>query len=320
MVTLQIVVTEKCNLNCSYCYMDNVNTFLTRETFMEFYESLLSNEEYAIDFFGGEPLLNFDMVKFIIETVSDDPRFISFYMPSNGLLLTQVIVDFLKENNVNFSWSCDGINDEGVDAYINKVDLIGQLCNTVSVVVSKHHMSMLENHKFFRQYFGMTPNFHVVREDWPETSMKVFKIMYGRYIDWLITEFKENRIDIPVNIINDIKSLYSATKYNDERLKCIESDRICLMPDGRTGFCARMCTEGDLTNPDGTGLYDKCEDCEIKLVCEQGCYHMVKQHGIDHNLCEIYKTMFNEAIGLNHRLKSDGYWVNKYIKGMFDNG
>lgn len=317
MVTLQIVVTESCNLGCSYCYMKNRNTFLTRETFIDFYGSLPSNEEYAIDFFGGEPLLNFDMVKFIIETVSDDPRFKSFSMPSNGLLLTQEIVGFLKQNNVNFSWSCDGINEEDVQQYINKGDLISQLCNNVSVMISKHHMSMLENHRFFLQHFGITPDFRVVREGWTETSMKVFKIMYRRYVDWLVTEFIENRIRIPDNIITDIKSLYAVTVSGDERLKCIDNRRVCLMPDGSTGFCARMCTENDLTNPDGTGLYDKCESCEIRLVCEQGCYHIVKQEGIDDNLCEVYKTMIEEAIRLNHKLRDDMVWKKRYIGRMF---
>lgn len=318
MVTLQIVVTENCNLGCSYCYMKNRNTFLTRETFMSFYESLPFDQEYIIDFFGGEPLLNFDMVKFIIETVSTDQRFKSFFIPSNGLLLTQDIVNFLKENNVKFSWSCDGIVEENIDGYINKVGLIDQLCDTVTVMVSEHNISMIDNHKFFSENFGIVPNYKVVREGWTDTSSKMFKNMYNEYVNWLVVEFKEKRIDLPKNIIIDINSLFAATKSDDEMLKCIDTQRVCLMPNGETGFCARMCTDNDLSNPDGSGLYDKCESCEIGLVCEQGCYHIVKGVGVDDYLCVVYKTMIEEAIKLNHKLRDDMVWNTRYIRRIFD--
>ena len=124
MVTLQIVVTENCNLGCSYCYMKNRNTILSRETFMDFYRSLPSDNTYQIDFFGGEPLLNWDMVEFITETISDDPRFLPSTMPSNGLLLTQDKVNYIKRNNIIYSWSCDGLWEENIDAAIRMNDKV----------------------------------------------------------------------------------------------------------------------------------------------------------------------------------------------------
>lgn len=313
MVILQIVVTEKCNLSCPYCYMNNRNTFLTREAFTEFYESLPSDQDYKIDFFGGEPLLNWDIVKFITETVHSDSRCKSIYLPSNGVLLTQDMVDFIKHYKVDFSWSCEG---EDLSKYHDNIDIIRQLTNVVNVVVTGNVIDFISNYERFTD-IGFTPCYKVIREGWTDESSDKFKSEYVRFIDYLIHSFKTRRkLFVPVNIFGNVKSMFSYTKCGDKVLRCIDRERVCLMPDGSRGFCAMMCVAGDLSFPDCV-VYEKCVGCEIEPICRQGCYYTIKLEGISDHLCDVYKTLHRESMRFNHELRDDVIWKNRYIRRMF---
>lgn len=320
MVTLQIVVTEKCNLSCSYCYMSNRNTFLTRETFMDFYGSLPSDQEYSIDFFGGEPLLNWDMVVFITETVKDDPRFKKYFLPSNGLLLTQDMVDYIKLNDIKFSWSCDGVSIKDLRGYLNKADLISQVCDTVSVVASPDNLDFIGNYWFFLESFGVTPEFKLMKAGWTEESVTQYKANYSEYIDFLVEDFKDSRKKVPADIIQNMKVLFEGIKKGTPKPRCIDSERICLMTDGSTGFCGYTCTTGDPSMPVDHGfLYSDCVQCEYNNFCSKGCYKITKDDGgLDYNICELTKYTLNETIRFNHLLKNDVVWTRRYASKIFE--
>lgn len=319
MVTLQIVVTEKCNLSCSYCYMNNRNTFLTREAFTDFYESLPSNQEYKLDFFGGEPLMNWDIIKFIVESTRSDTRFKELSIYSNGLLLTQEMVEFIKQNNIKFLWSCDGLVEENTNEYLNKSDLIGQLCDSVSVTITPDNLELISNYKFFIDNFGLTPDIRFVKSGWRPNSVEQFKVKYSEYIDFILDEFKNKRILVPENIIRDIKVLYEGIKKGIPKQRCVDSSNKCLMPDGSVGFCAMKCTNGDYTIPDDYDeLYADCIGCDITNFCGKGCFEMVEQNGyVDKSMCELTRFTLYEAIRFNHELKRDGHWIGRYIRNIF---
>jgi len=318
MIKLQIVVTEKCNLNCSYCYMNNNNTYLTRETFMEFYESLPSNQDFSIDFFGGEPLLNFDIIKFITETVKNDTRFKELSLFSNGLLITQEMVDYISDNNIQFHWSCDGLISDDLSLYMNKIGLIRQLCDKVSVTTSPNNLDIIGKHQLFYKDFGVTADIKFAKSGWTDESVNELKIQYESYMRFILDEFKSNRIKIPPNIIRDVSVLYEGIKKGTPKQKCVDSKYICLMPNGQQGFCAMKCTNGDFTIPeDYDHLYEECIDCEYTNFCGKGCHRLVKMNGIDTKLCEIQKFIFEQTIKFNHELNDDFVWIHCYIHKIF---
>ena len=115
--TLHIfVVSKSCNFNCIYCQAGELDSkeefYMSKEIAKKAVDiALESPSRYlTFEFQGGEPLTNFDTIKYIIEYSKSNckDKNIEYNLVSNLTLLTDEIIDFLKENNVSICTSIDG--------------------------------------------------------------------------------------------------------------------------------------------------------------------------------------------------------------------
>lgn len=111
-----IHVTKACNMNCLYCYeKDKASTYTWQEVERLCANIVKSNKDgkpYSVEFLGGEPMLAFDYIKKAVAYFdkNDAEHAKYFVITSNGTLVDQNLIDFLKEHsNVMFSVSLDGI-------------------------------------------------------------------------------------------------------------------------------------------------------------------------------------------------------------------
>lgn len=108
------VLTLECNLKCLYCQAASIKRgcFMTKETAKKAIEILLASpeKEITIEFQGGEPLLNFEVLRYIVEVVenSNSEKNIRFALVNNGQAMTEEILSFLIEHNVSICFSIDG--------------------------------------------------------------------------------------------------------------------------------------------------------------------------------------------------------------------
>lgn len=120
-------ITDACNLRCCYCaygemydnYDKRNNTYMKSSKAIFFLEylsnlwkssySLSRNSDIYISFYGGEPLLNFDLIEDVVEYFksNDTGRKPVFSMTTNGLLLNKHI-DYLVNHNFKILVSLDG--------------------------------------------------------------------------------------------------------------------------------------------------------------------------------------------------------------------
>lgn len=120
-LTLQI--TQNCNLRCSYCAyskFDNLgqrnhsNKEMTIETAKKAVDFLLEHsydsERIVIGFYGGEPLLRFDFIKEIVSYAKENfvGKELSFSLTTNATLLTEEIMEYSINNNIDILMSLDG--------------------------------------------------------------------------------------------------------------------------------------------------------------------------------------------------------------------
>ena len=114
-----LVVTLRCNETCVYCHasradMDQVQTDMSKETAEKAIDLILRSTapRITIEFQGGEPLVNFPVVKHAIEYANERNRAygkeLEFTMVSNLALMTDDKLAFLIENKVQLCTSIDG--------------------------------------------------------------------------------------------------------------------------------------------------------------------------------------------------------------------
>ena len=115
-------VSHACNMSCAYCfagrgeYGDSNTRLMSLDTGKRAVDFLVKNsgdrKTLDIDFFGGEPLLNWDVVKDIVKYAREierscDKRF-RFTLTSNGLLIDDDVINFTNNQMHNVVLSLDG--------------------------------------------------------------------------------------------------------------------------------------------------------------------------------------------------------------------
>lgn len=129
-------VAHTCNLNCSYCFASQgkyqgERAIMSLETGKRALDFLIENSgtrhNLEVDFFGGEPLMNFDMVKDLVkyarERGKETGKNFRFTLTTNGVLIDDDVIDFANREMSNVVLSLDG-RKEVHDRF--RVDLSGQ--------------------------------------------------------------------------------------------------------------------------------------------------------------------------------------------------
>lgn len=123
--TLFLEVTESCNLRCGYCvygghyqYKRNHGQLsMTRDIACRALDYLKEHssksKRTSVSFYGGEPLLDFELVKFCAGYAKDiiPGNKLSFAITTNGTILTPEMAEFFYENDFRVLVSIDGPQD-----------------------------------------------------------------------------------------------------------------------------------------------------------------------------------------------------------------
>ncbi|MBQ8786532.1 MAG: thioether cross-link-forming SCIFF peptide maturase [Oscillospiraceae bacterium] len=145
-----LLVEQDCNLRCEYCFASTGDYGLGKRMHMDFetgkkaMDFLLENsgdrENLELDFFGGEPLMNWNVVKQLVEygrsKEAEYGKRFRFTITTNGMLLDEEKMDFINKEMSNVVMSVDGrkcVNDrvrkrvDGTGCYDKIMDKYKQL-------------------------------------------------------------------------------------------------------------------------------------------------------------------------------------------------
>lgn len=348
MFQFEVVITEKCNLSCEYCYMANKDQKMSKEVFDAHYSALprimdvYGEKRFTTTLFGGEPLLNFELIEYILPIVTSDPKCQGITMPTNGLLIQPYMMDTFKKYNVNISLSFDGLWQDGFNRdrggelikYMNILKLLN--VNTCKVIIppqSHREISLKRNYKWFVEKLGvMNPDFTLVRDDvWEPLDVAVFKYEIKILATQVIKYIKQGIETLP-----GIFSLYMldtliGEKYGKRPFGYFAGIHgLGFMPDGKVYPCARFGSADDheifdslaedimvewnvsnydlFTNKKITDprTFEKCKSCELYRYCNAGCtYSQLKYGGIIPEICELYKASYEQAFRIVDELKDN---------------
>jgi len=114
-------VAHTCNLNCAYCFASQgkyqgERAIMSLEVGKRALDFLIENSKgrrnLEVDFFGGEPMMNFDMVKELVayarEREKEAKKNFRFTFTTNGVLIDDEMIDFVNREMSNVVLSLDG--------------------------------------------------------------------------------------------------------------------------------------------------------------------------------------------------------------------
>lgn len=173
-----LMVTQDCNLKCKYCYGGESGKYkssgqkMSIDVAKKAVDFLLkyagNTRHYHFGFFGGEPLMNFILIKELIDYCEYiekrfDKKF-TYSITTNGTLLTEEKIKFLRSKNVGIMISLDGpeeihnenrIYRDGKGSYrdtMNGLEILKKHQKTIIVratMLKENYQKMEEFIKFF---------------------------------------------------------------------------------------------------------------------------------------------------------------------------
>lgn len=131
-VTFMVNVSQRCNLTCPYCYVNEGLFDYPQKPIKRMPEKIFDGlvfkllqqftgfEIVTFHYYGGEPLLNFEAIKTItqqaVKAAEKQEINVGFYITTNGTLINDQIADFFERYRFNVYFSIDG-DSESHDMY-----------------------------------------------------------------------------------------------------------------------------------------------------------------------------------------------------------
>lgn len=297
-----LLVTYRCNLHCSYCYEPKTLTLRMSE---EQAKRILSKEipafadscdELEIHFMGGEPLLEFPMLKNLAEWLWSEPFPMPNYKlfaPTNGTLLTEEMKAWFRSHHERFylGLSFDGdmhMQDVNRSASFGMVNLDFFASTwpdqSVKMTISPETVGHLADGVIFLHDRG----FKYISADlalgtsveWGREALLSYKSELNR-----LSEFYLNNPDlIPCTLLR--MDILNAGRHSDKPVKSCScgEDMVCIDLTGQHYAChlfspisipvekAQKSKSIEFSNHD-LFASDRCRHCFLESVCER-CYGM----------------------------------------------
>lgn len=356
---VEFCVTDFCNLGCKYCYVKRRKKFMDIAKINEYIKTihrqvLLSKAHgYAINYFGGEPLLAFEFIKEAYQIFKRDPLCISQMMASNGTLLNDEIYHWMKNHSMGFSWSFDGessaqtrpllknlAQNKGYSTVLemcieNKDRLLEMSGKSVHYVISPHNVKNLVNDYEYLKKFGVTNIGFAICKDNVWTADDVLEFQKQIHNARILNEndFKSGlnvQIALLIQSIIDIRLALSMGKCGET--PCFAGTSGCsISPGGEVYPCQRFATvhkmnmrnysPEDVRNVLKENCYSECADCDIRLFCKGAtCLFEQIKNGFKQvkNACELNRIVLFEALEMLHNLRDCETFTNE-LKKIFEN-
>lgn len=344
---IALLLIQGCNLRCTYCYGEDgqyhdsgimdVSTALRSVAFFVKESSLQS---INICFFGGEPLLNFPVIKEVAEYCkqleSDTGKTISFSMTTNGTLITEEIEKFILGNKVAVQISLDGDKETQdknrfdaqhngtYETVVNKTkNLRERGALGVRATLTPFNMNVVEIYKHLE---SLNFNKIIISPAFNLLSDEDYTVLAEKYIEWyrhLETELKNGNF----KYVRKAKLFRQEIQKIDRALVRISScgagkNMVAVDIHGNVFPCQRfvaMKEYGIGSINDGLsaqktfladvvgGESNKCKECWIRNLCVSGCpFCNASDNGDVHiqneKCCEYEKAVHEELIKIYLRL------------------
>jgi len=313
-------LSHDCNMRCRYCFASTGNfggqrvlmNYETGKAALDFLiERSGSRKHLEVDFFGGEPLMNFDVMKELVaygrELEKGSGKYIRFTLTTNGLALTEEKIKYINDNMDNIVLSIDGrpsVNDNMRKTVTNKgthdilVPKFKELINNrhrgdyyVRGTFTKENLDFAEDVMYLVDLgFDQVSVEPVVAKDQPyglgeEDLPRIFE-QYDKLVEEYIERERNGK---PFNFFHFMIDLEQGTCVAKRVLGCgAGSEYIAVTPEGDIYPCHQFVGNKDFVmgnvvrnelDTEKQALFsncnvftkDECRQCWARFYCSGGC-------------------------------------------------
>lgn len=326
-----LMVTRSCNLNCRYCFEPYKCNDKSKEMGFEMARSLILKEEQivkdnpeytelAIDFMGGEPLMNFPLIKRVVEWLERNPLQVPFICiaTTNGTLVKRHESWLRKHSHIlKLGGSYDGtptmqrINRGTGDRFEDNIDLLHSIYPDLGfhMVISRESLPNLAEGVLSIQRKGYKVKAALAQGvSWNASDVKIF----GRELKKLARAYLGVDKSLPpINLLT--RMLMNVSKdpstYRQEKWCGSGTNMITYDYDGKSYGChmftpvvlgERSIEAANLNYTCRDSVEDdRCKECIVKSVCPTCAGFNFRYRGSlakrDLSWCDMVKTQMRIA-------------------------
>lgn len=189
---LILILTHKCNRGCRYCPVEKQNKSMNRITALRAVNLFITSpgNKKTIKFFGGEPLLEFFLIKQIVlharRKARDLQKNINFILPTNGTLLNTKTFDFIQKENIYLILNSTYLNENIKFLSQQSMDLSRIMVNffILPAFVSHAYANFVKFTKFGFRRFNFLPADYT---KWGEVNLHALECEFKKITSFLLT-------------------------------------------------------------------------------------------------------------------------------------
>lgn len=219
---IELVHTEGCNLACTYCFEKDMlgharmPDSIAKRAIDLLFDYSEDEKELQITHFGGEPTLNFPGIRSATEYAERKAallgKTVEFDMTTNGVILTEEMVDYCADHRIRVLLSIDGcetandkyrVDKKGVGTFARVIKGLNILKKRQPWIGTKMTVMPENAGSLFEDVLGLyalgVNHFivgHATGVDWPDKAIEAFEENYGQLYRWYRENPKQDlRID-----------------------------------------------------------------------------------------------------------------------------
>jgi sulfatase maturation enzyme AslB (radical SAM superfamily) len=290
----EIILTDGCNRQCSFCYINKTNYIESEKNVNIFVDNVLkyqknSPDKFNIYMFGGEPLLNYPGVKIIYNRLIDDLR-CNLHIITNGDMIKKHMIDEINQCFLHLS-TYDIFDKKSWDDYNWKYHGFQKsVCLytlTEDSLFKYNELKDIYNHLGFEHHihFSHDPN------SWKTISCdKLYLTIYEIFKHELLcyADGFSNSNRYASNFIELYLSRYVQMLFDSNMQKsfCVNETKKTFYMGKFIGSCIRLKNK----KIEYTGT--KCSKCVYDKCCTSGCNAELTPE-VNDKLCIIEKAKFD---------------------------
>lgn len=315
--SITLDITNDCNFKCTYCFEKGKskkympNKVAVDAMALAYNDLSKLNRKFQVNFFGGEPLLNWDCIKAVIYDNNKHHRLVDYGMTTNLSFLPKDFIQYVDDNSVGLLVSIDGVkhvHDKNRSNSWNQVvkNLKILITNGLKVLIEARMTVTPEDAKYMYDGVDFLVNelgldsicpMPVYDMEWAEEQLNDYKENYIKIVDMYIDKLNDenSKRNVAIKNVDDFIRQVMEPEVSDDLLCPVGLNKWCTIDyNGDVYPCHQLPTASEeikadqkigniYTGVDDTKVHtdrkekqavyskEECLTCKAKGNCKNGC-------------------------------------------------